>query len=371
MSDEQEHDPSARAPGSAAPAPDTPEDAGSQALADALRSSFAIVRFLMAALVILFFGSGFFQIGPQEQAVILRFGKPVGGAGPKALLGPGGLHWAFPYPIDEVVRIPIKEIQSVTSTIGWFYLTPEQAVAFKATGVVPSAGGTLNPAVDGYVITADRNIIHVSATLYYQVDDPFHYMFDFVSASNLVQNALNNAVLYTAAHFGADDVLYSDVAGFKDAVQQRAAQLAARERLGITIKQCTVEKSPPRQLKNIFDQVTDARQNRSRLLDEAHTVEFQMTNGATAVAAAIIYEAISASSNYVASIQADANVFTNVLPNYRINPGLYEQRELVRVMGQALTNANFKAYLPTTANGEPVELRLLLNREPPGQRTGE
>ena len=39
-------------------------------------------------------------------------------------------------------------------------------------------------------------------------------------------------------------------------------------------------------------------------------------------------------------------------------------------MGQALTNANFKAYLPTTANGEPVELRLMLNREPPGPKIG-
>jgi len=367
MSDEHEHDHSAHAPGSASPAPETPEDAGSQALAEALRSSFAIVKFVMALLVIVFLASGLFQVRPQEQAVILRFGKPVG-TGQMALLNPG-LHWSFPYPIDEVVRIPIKEIQSVTSTIGWYYMTPEEMVAFKATGAVPPAGGTLNPVVDGYVITGDRNIVHVSATLYYQVDDPLHYMFDFVSASNLVQNALNNAVLYTAAHFGVDDILYGDVAGFKDAVELRATQLADQERLGITIKQCTVDRAPPRQLNDIFAQVADARQNRSRLLADAHAKEFQTTNSATAEAAAIVYEAMSASSNYVASVQADAKAFDALLPNYQINPGLFEQRELVRVMGQALTNVNFKVHLPTSANGEPTELRLLLNREPPGSKT--
>ena len=77
---------------------------------------------------------------PQEKAVILRFGKPVG-HGQEALLGPG-LHWSFPYPIDEVVRIPITEIQKVTSTIGWYYLTPEQ----QASGIMPCPGPSLYPA---------------------------------------------------------------------------------------------------------------------------------------------------------------------------------------------------------------------------------
>ena len=84
-------------------------DAGSQALAEALGSSFAIVKIVMLLMVVVFFGSGFFQVGPSEKAVILRFGRPVG-EGKGVLLGPG-LHWSFPYPIDEVVKIPITESQ--------------------------------------------------------------------------------------------------------------------------------------------------------------------------------------------------------------------------------------------------------------------
>ena len=72
-------------------APETPVDAGSQALAEALRSSFAIVKFVMVALVLVFLGSGFFQVGPQEQAIILCFGKTVV-QGKQVLLG-SGLHW--------------------------------------------------------------------------------------------------------------------------------------------------------------------------------------------------------------------------------------------------------------------------------------
>jgi regulator of protease activity HflC (stomatin/prohibitin superfamily) len=52
-----------------------------------LRSSFAIVKIVMAADGH-FFSSGFFTVGPQEKAVILRFGKPVG-EGEKVLLNAG------------------------------------------------------------------------------------------------------------------------------------------------------------------------------------------------------------------------------------------------------------------------------------------
>ena len=52
---------------------DTPIDAGSQALSEALRSSFGIVKFVMVLLVALFLGSGFFTVGPNHhQRTIIR-----------------------------------------------------------------------------------------------------------------------------------------------------------------------------------------------------------------------------------------------------------------------------------------------------------
>ncbi len=341
-----------------------PEDAGSQALAEALRSSFAIVKFVMVVLVVIFLRFRFFPGWHAGKGDHFAF-RQARRRRTAALLGPG-LHWSFPYPIDEVVKIPITEIQKVASTIGWYAVTPEQ----ELSGNLPPAGPSLIPGVDGYVITADRNILHVRATLYYQVDNPIRYALEFVSASNTVQNALDNALLYTAAHFKVDDILYYDFAAFQDAVEQRVSTLADQERLGITVKQCTVDKAPPRQLADVFAQVTEARQNQTRVLDDAHSYENGATNSADAQAAAILGEAQSARTRYVQTLRADAKAFSALLPNYQINPDLFKQQKLVQVMGEALTNADFKAYLPTSANGEPLELRLMLNREPPGLKTG-
>src|SRR5580704_6950588 len=117
-----------------------PEDAGSQALSEALRSSFVIVKIIMGILLLLFLGSGFFKVEPQFKAIVLRMGKPVG-EGEKALLGPG-LHWAFPPPIDQVEYIPFTSLQTANSSVGWY-----QSADDRARGVPPVEGGDkLNPA---------------------------------------------------------------------------------------------------------------------------------------------------------------------------------------------------------------------------------
>ena len=70
MSDEHEHHDHGHSP-----APET-RDAGSQALAEALRSSFAIVKIVMLLMVVAFFCSGFFTVGPSEKAVICALANP-------------------------------------------------------------------------------------------------------------------------------------------------------------------------------------------------------------------------------------------------------------------------------------------------------
>ena len=342
------------------------QDAGTQALAEALRSSFAIVKIVMLLMVLAFFSSGFFTVGPSEKAVILRFGKPVG-EGQKALLG-SGWHWSFPYPIDEVVKIPITEQQTLQSTVGWYFTTPEQ----ELSGEELPGGASLNPAIDGYAITADRNIIHARAKLYYHIDEPIRYVFNFVSASNTIQNALNNSLLYTAAHFKVDDALYNDQAGFQDAVLHRVSDLTDQAQLGIVIDQCVINGIiPPRQLKDVFAQVITARENRNKALNEAHSKANDILLNAGARAASIVNEANSARTRYVTAIVADANAFTNLLTKYQSDPGLFAQQTLVPVLGDVLTNVQDIIFLPQRADGQPRELRLMLNREPPQQpKTG-
>jgi len=351
------HDPAAGQPVQALPV-----DAGSQALEEALRSSFFIVKLAMVVMVLVFLGSGFFTVGPQEKAVILRFGRPVG-EGQKALLS-AGLHWSFPYPIDEVVKIPITESQIISSTVGWYFTTPEQELSGEE--LPPGAG--LNPAIDGYLITADKNIIHSRATIHYHIVDPLHYVFDFTNAAGAVQDALNNALVSTAARFNVD-AIYPDNAAFQDAVLQRFSDLADQENLGISLELGDVRSIPPRQLTAVFAAVTTARENRSKLLDDARSYQNKVLSESTAQSVTITNLAATDRDNYVKSLKADAKRFTDLLPEYEKYPNLFSQQQLVLAMGQILTNVQDKMFLPEREDGKPRELRLMLNREPPQKKS--
>jgi membrane protease subunit HflK len=347
-------------------APEMPVDAGSQALAEALRSSFTIVKFVMAALVVVFLGSGFFKVGPDERAIILRFGKPVG-EGEKALLGPG-LHWSYPFPIDEYVKVSITGIQKVTSTAGWFATTPEMELA----GTEPPAGSSLNPAVDGYALTADGNIIHTRATLTYHIEDPSRYIFGFVNASIAVQNALDNALISTAARFKVDDILTHDIAGFREAVRRCVAELLEAENVGVFVEQCSVESRPPRQpqVRQAFINVLTAEINRSKVLNDARSYENQILSKASADSQSRTNTAESDRARLINDVASQAERFGDLLPKFRSNPRLFVQQRLSETMGRVLTNAQDKIYLSERADGKTRELRLLLNREPQKLLTG-
>jgi len=347
--------------------PEQPLDTGAQALAAALHSSFGIVKLVMVVLFGLFLCSGFFVVGPREKAIKLRFGRPEG-EGEKVLLG-SGLHFGLPYPIDEVIRIPITEVQEVRSRSHWFL----QTVVQEAAGEIPPAGPSLNPMMDGYAITADRNIIHAKATVRYRIEDPVRCVFDFSSGadqtygltgiSNAVLNVLDNALVYAAARSRVDEVLFEKTA-FQDAVQRRVVQLVLEQKLGVTVEQCLVETRQPRQLDLPFKYVTEAGQRRATALTEARSYRDKKLNEAEGEAAARLNTAQAERNDMVAKIKGDARLFSEVLPSYRSNPELFVQQRLVPVLGRAIAGVDYKMYLPTTPDGKPMELRLNLNREP-------
>lgn len=357
------------------PASASPVDSGSQALAEALQSSFSIVKYVMIGLFVLFLFSGMFKVEPQEKAIILRFGKPVG-EGEKALLS-SGLHWSWPYPIDEVIKIPISEIQKVTTKTAWFLQSPEQ----EALNQDPPPGPSLNPAIDGYALTGDGNIVHAQATLSYRIEDPVRCVFEFTSGtdsgfslagvSNAVINALDNALARTIARYKIDDLLLNDAVGFQDAVGRQVVKLINEQKLGVVVDQCIVRSREPRQLKQVFAEVTTAGQRGDQAMSEARSYADQVLSKARSDATNRINTAESDRTRVVQDITSFAKTFNQVLPRYQSNPDLFIQQRLVEKMAIVFTNATDKMFLPTSANGEPVELRLLLNREPPKPKTAE
>ncbi|HTH46917.1 MAG TPA: protease modulator HflK [Candidatus Limnocylindria bacterium] len=341
------------------PAPVTSlDDASSQALNEALGSSFLVVRLLMFGLLAAFVISCIVTVKPNEVAVVLRFGKPVG-TGPDMQLKPG-LHWALPAPIDEVVSIPVGESKSVRAKNAWFAISPEE----EAAGVLPAGGSTLRPGVDGHTLTSDGNILHVRATMKYRISDPVAYTFQFHDVTNTLVNFLNNAIYHASARFTADAALYKERTAFTDAIRERLATLVERANLGIALEPLDVEVSAPLYVRDAFDEVIKAEQDRSKKISEARGFFDETVRKAEGEASAIRSSGLVVSNSLVQAVGAEAKFFLDALPIYDRNPALFRERVRVEAVTQVLTNAPDKFFLPARADGHARELRIQLNREP-------
>lgn len=352
--------PSLNRPPAAPPPPPRPEpgeDASAQALADALQASFFIVRLIMIGLVLVFLASGFFTVQPQQKALILRLGRPVA-EDESALLGPGA-HWAFPYPIDEVVRIPLGEVQTVTSTVGWWKTTAAQ----EAAGTEPPPEPTLKPGQDGYLLTGDGGIVHARATLRYRIAEPgLRYTFDFSAASNAVQHALDNALVWAAASSTIE--ITRDSTAFREKAAARLQQLIQDLKLGIVVDQLAVEVKPPRQLKADFDRVLEAEVQRNTALTEAQQYANTVTNQALAQANALLSLARAERKNLVELVSAEAKRFSELLPEYRKNPRLFMDLRKAEALQRLATNLAERIVVQEAGPGQLRDIWLQLSREP-------
>lgn len=339
------------------------EEAGSRALNDAMRSSLRILKVLMALVAAVVALSGALMVEPNEVAIVLRFGKPAG-AGAAQLLKPG-LHWAFPYPIDEIVRVPAGQSHTVTSTAGWHAVTPEQ----QARGEEPQPRGTLAPGADGYLIAGDGNIFHARATLKYRISDPWQYAFMFSSASNVLQALLNSSLIHAAAGVSAESAIYRDKLAFRDAVLAEVTDGIARHRLGVTLDPFDVQVVAPVDVRGAFEAVLAAEQERSQKINEARGYANETTLKAGGQAQAILSEGMSASNKLVLSVSIQAKFFLEQLPHYRAEPALFRRRLLAEIMETVIAGAQDTFLLPGSGSGGQRQVRLLLNREPARAKT--
>ncbi|MGL4853946.1 MAG: SPFH domain-containing protein, partial [Lentisphaeria bacterium] len=152
---------------------------GLVSLLGTLQFLFRALRIIILLVLVLIVFSGSFYVREDEQAMVLRFGKAVG----SQLLESGSWHWAWPEPIDKVVRIPSKRNLSIISDVFWY----EEGLFEDDKSLVPGR--------DGYLLTADMNILHLKTSAVCQIVDPLKYYFRMVEGDRgaLLKGILNRA----------------------------------------------------------------------------------------------------------------------------------------------------------------------------------
>jgi membrane protease subunit HflK len=155
-------------------------DTAGKSLSEALQISFAILKVIMIVLIVAFLASGFETVGSDERALVLRFGK-IQGVGEERLLGPGP-HWVFPYPIDEIIKIPVEKKVNLAIDSFWYFQTESEKLSGQSRPVRPDQ--PLDPTTDGYCITRSEKGLAVDEDTGQEQEDVLNLQFRIYGRSN-------------------------------------------------------------------------------------------------------------------------------------------------------------------------------------------
>lgn len=250
-----------------------PLDPANQSLADALRLSFWVLKFVMVALVIIYLFTGAVTVDEKEVVVLTRFGKQVG-----APLKPG-LHFALPWPIHEKTSVSTaQKRQSVYA----FWLRIADKDKTKELSQLEPRGKNLDPATDGALLTGDRAIMHLLFRAEYRIISATSYVMnieDEKREQELLQVTLRNAAVAETARSTAD-LVWKDASSLASRIKTRAQKRLDLLDSGIVLDDVIADKSYfPLQTKHEFLLVSNAENRKRELINEADSERTRMLLG--------------------------------------------------------------------------------------------
>ncbi|HXK22532.1 MAG TPA: protease modulator HflK [Myxococcota bacterium] len=326
-------------------------------LARLLDAAWRRMHWWVAAMALLYAGSGITVIQPDEVAVIARWGRLVGDTPATQEHGPG-LLFALPRPIDEVVRVKTRHV--------WQLEIHSLGESTDRYGGYP-LGDTLDPLTVGYALTGDQNIVHVSMMGRYRVRDPADFAFYGPPAEEILRVEVAAAMVRSLGEMGVDPVL-SDRRKELIATATRRVQEgldAAHSGLALVSLELT-DLRPPRALAGDFDAVQSAYIQMETRKKEAEAYAQGIVPRAHAEADASVQAARADAAAAAARARGDADAFRALEREFRANPVVVHERLYRDAVGKAIGAAQNVRWVPPPAGRPDERMRLQVEVEKAG-----
>lgn len=321
------------------------ESGGIKAFKDALKTTAVLLKITMTVLVLAFIFSNVKYLEQYERALVLRFGAPQGAVREKA-----GMQFALPYPVDQVIVVKSGRTQSLTSNSFMYQKNS------KSNEVSPF----LKPAVDGYLLTADGNIIHCESTLKYRVEDINDYVFS-VSKDGMedyLKALMDNSVLKASSKLSMEQILDKKelIADSSLTLQKQLDELS----LGIRVERIDLKIIVPRQVEADRQEVTKAMQEKARLLSESDLYARRSMDIAESGASKIKSDAEVWKTKMMSRAEADLKTLEDLSKSYHKDPQRVKEMLLRDAIVEITPNLEEIFVFDTKRNRE---LRIVMPRK--------
>jgi HflK protein len=299
---------------------------------------------LLYSVIALYALSGIYALNPDETGVVERFGhKQLPYREP-------GLHYKLPWPIERLTRIQTNRVRVVEigfrSNVGGADSEP----AVYEWNVQHRGGRFQKVSEESLMLTGDQNMIELTATVHYIPERADDFLFRQFDADATVRAAAESVIQGVTTSTSLDDVLTTRrreiEARAKAELEKRLADYGA----GVRVLEVKLEDvHPSLEVVDAFRQVSDAFEEKNRLINEAQGYQNEQLALAHGNAGAMLENAKAYSIGREARSEGDASRFLSTEQAFRGAPQATESRLYLETM-EAVLPGKKKLILDKTEN---------------------
>ena len=264
----------------------------------------------------------FYTVEPDEEAVVIRFGKYVG-------TYPPGLHFKLPFGIDKNINVKTKRV--LQEEFG-FRTRSLQSRRTEYSGDTAYVNESL-------MLTGDLNVADVEWVVQYQISDPFKYLFQTKTPVRNIRDASESIMRRVVGDRLVTEVLTTG--RVEIALEAKDLMQNVLNRYDMGVKIVTVELqdvNPPDLVKPSFNEVNEAKQEQEKVINQAEEAYNKVIPEARGKAEKIISEAEGYANALINHSQGDAEKFQSIVKEYKRAPSITKKRIYLETLEDVFNN---------------------------------
>lgn len=299
-----------------------------------------LIAAVLVVLAGLWLASGFYLVQPNENAVVLTFGKYA-----RTDEMPG-LKYRWPWPVQSVDIVNVTQERRIE-------------VGFRGGRGAGSNVEAQDMTDESLMLTGDENIINIDFVVLWRIGNALHYLFEIRDPEDTIKKVAESAMREVIGRTQIQSALTEGRGQIQADTRALMQKMLDDYKAGVVVNNVQLQKvDPPDQVVDAFNDVQRARADRERLRNEAEAYRNDIIPRARGQAEQLRQEAQAYRDQTINRAQGDAQRFAAVYAEYQNARNITETRlyieTLEKVLGSARTlvidsgkeGANIMPYLP-------------------------
>ena len=234
--------------------------------------------------------------------------------------------------------------RAVILRFGKFYEEQTEGLNFRLAGIderyVENVSLTRRYTQTNSMLTKDENIVDVTVSAQYRIANLKDFVLNVRDPEGSLRNAIESALRHVVGDNTLDQTLTVGRENIAQEVETRLQAYLDIYQTGLLVQQVNIEKTdPPAAVKNAFDDVVAAREDKERLQNEAERYALTIVPEARGQAQARIRGAEAYKEEVVAKAEGEVDRFNKLLEEYSKAPEVTRDRLYLDALQSVLSNS--------------------------------